>query len=247
MSFSTPSENFDRGKRPWELPPIPADVPAGSGASIAPALRMLLTDPAADTKDLVAAVSQLFRSTTPVFAPTEELLTLLDLPDVAEVRADPEPMLAKLRDAPPGHVAGLALAATLPTAAAAIHLPADIRPSVAGVVITALHTPPRQHKDTKARAQEARDALADAITPFRDAVFNAESARDSGLPDLAFAVLQRLYILRRRLLETTWPERVDCWETLDRIVTATYWPSDAVTLTRMEKRLRAYRFRRWGR
>ncbi len=241
MSYTTPDPRFS--KRPWELPPVAADGPT-SGATITPALHRLLTEPDAPVRDeLVAVVAELLRSTKPVFAPDPDLLVLLDLPDVHEVRTDPQPLLAALETAPITRVAGLALAATLPAAAAAVQWPDDIRPAVAGLITVALATTPHLSDDVRA----ARDSLADALTAFRTAVFDAQSTNDSALPALAFPVLVRLAVLRRRLLESTWRHREECWETLDRIVDATYWPPDAVTLTRMDKRLRAYRFSRWRR
>jgi hypothetical protein len=241
MSYTAPDPRFN--KQPWELPPVAADGPA-SGATVTPALHRLLTEPDAPVRDeLVAVVAELLRSTKPVFTPDPDLLALLDLPDVQEVRTDPQPLLAALDIAPITHVAGLALAATLPAAAAAVRWPDDIRPSVAGLITVALTTTPQPSRDVQA----ARDTLAEALTTFRTAVFDAQSANDSALPALAFPMLVRLAVLRRRLLDSTWRHREECWETLDRIVDATYWPPDAVTLTRMDKRLRAYRFSRWRR
>lgn len=241
MSYTAPDPRFS--KRPWELPPVAADGPVG-GTTVTPALHRLLTEPDAPVRDeLVAVVAGLLRSTKPVFAPDPDLLALLELPDVHEVRTDPQPLLAGLDTAPITHVAGLALAATLPAAAAAVRWPDDIRPVVAGLITVALTTTPQPSHDVRA----ARDTLADSLTAFRTAVFDAQSANDSALPALAFPMLVRLAVLRRRLLGSTWRHRVECWETLDRIVDATYWPPDAVTLTRMDKRLRAYRFSRWRR
>lgn len=241
MTYSAPDPRFTR--KPWELPPVAADGPT-AGGTVTPALHRLLTEPDAPVRDeLVAVVAELLRSTKPVFAPDPDLLALLDLPDVHEVRTDPQPLLAGLDTAPITQVAGLALAATLPAAAAAVQWPEDVRPVVAGLITVALTTTPQPSHDVRA----ARDALADALTDFRTAVFDAQSANDSALPALAFPVLVRLAVLRRRLLDSTWKQREECWETLDRIVDATYWPPDAVTLTRMDKRLRAYRFSRWRR
>jgi hypothetical protein len=76
-------------------------------------------------------------------------------------------------------------------------------------------------------------------------VLNAASQHDTVLEDPAVRVLLRLYVLRRWLLETTWPQRRVCWRMLDKVAAASYPPAEATTLTQLTERLDEYQFRRW--
>lgn len=239
MSFSVSDPNFSK-RRPAALPPIAAPAAGGNGPSITSVLRQLLEDPEADVRThLTDPITRLLRSTHAEWAPTPTLLTLLNLPDVHEYREDPD--LTRLETAPLTHLAGMAMAATLPTAAAAVNLEGDLRPPIAAMIITALHTEPRK----PAKIRPIRDDLAAALTTFREAAWGAGSTADQELSKLAYEVLQRVQALRRHLLDSPWRDRVRVWDTLDEIVGATYWPPDPLTLTRQDKRLRAYRVSRW--
>ncbi len=240
MSFSVSDPNFSRRQRPAVLPPIAAPAAGGSGPSVTSVLRQLLDDPKADVREhLTDPITRMLRSTHAEFAPTPVLLDLLNLPDVREQREDPD--LSRLATVPLPQLAGMALAATLPTAAAAVNLRGDPRPALAGMIIAALHTEPRKPPPIR----PIRDDLADTLTTFREAVFYATSTEDPTLSALAYEVLQRVQVLRRHLLDSAWRYRTEAWDTLDEIVGATYWPPDPLTLTRQDKRLRAYRTSRW--
>jgi hypothetical protein len=120
-------------------------------------------------------------------------------------------------------------------------------PAVAGLVCTALRTQPtvRSAKEAYQHARSARNALTAELPAFTAAALNASSLSDSALEDPALRVLMRLYVLRRWLLETTWPQRRVCWRLLDKATSAIYPPPDAVTLTRLTEQLDEYQFRRW--
>jgi len=240
MSFSVSDPNFSKRERRVVLPPIAAPAAGGSGASITSVLRQLLDDPTADVRaHLTDPITRLLRSTHAEWAPTPPLLALLNLPDVGEHHTDPD--LTQLETVPVLQLAGMALAATLPAAAAAVNLPADVRPPIAGMLIAALHAEPR----TSPKLRPIRDDLAQALTTFREAAFEAKSTADEELSRLAYEVLQRVQVLRRHLLGSTWRHRTEAWDTLDEIVSAVYWPPDPLTLTRQDRRLRAYRVSRW--
>lgn len=240
MSFSVSDPNFSKRERPPALPPIAAPAAGGSGASITSVLRQLLDDPQADVRrHLVDPITRLLRSTHAEWAPTQPLLALLNLPDVQEHREDPD--LTRLETIPQLQLAGMALAATLPAAAAAVNLPDDVRPPIAGMIVAALYTEPR----TSPKLRPIRDDLTQALTTFREAAFEAKSTADKELSTLAYEVLQRVQVLRRHLLDSTWRHRTAAWNTLDEVVAATYWPPDPLTLTRQDKRLRTYQFNRW--
>lgn len=268
MSYSRQDPNLSATPSLDTRRAVPSATPPGGGVSIAPVLLRVLERSgvlADDLRELLDVVEQALRAAAteaerqpeppPVFEPTPALLELLDLPDVVldpTDLAEALPRLARLRDAEPtdthvAFVAALALAATLPTATQAVQSTTDPRPEVTALVAAALRQPrvSRSRKDVYQRTRAARDALADELTPFGAAVFDAGSANDPDLSAAAVRVLTRLYVLRRWLLEVTWAETWSCWKTLDRIVAATYWPSDAVTLTRMDKRLRGFAMRRW--
>jgi hypothetical protein len=240
MSFSRQDPFASRRQNPAILPPIASPAAGGNGPSITSVLRQLLDDPAADVRaHLIDPITRFLRSTHAEFAPTPVLLDLLNVPDVREHRDDPD--LTRLETVPLPHLAGMALAATLPTAAAAVNLPADPRPPLAGMIIAALHAEPRKPRPIR----PIRDDLADTLTTFREAAFDARSTEDPELSTLAYQVLQRVQVMRRHLLDSAWRYRTEAWDTLDEIVGGTYWPPDPLTLTRQDKRLRAYRTRRW--
>jgi hypothetical protein len=240
MSYSRQDPFGSKRQNPAILPPIAAPAAGGSGPSITSVLRRLLDDPAADVREhLVDPITRLLRSTHAEFAPTPVLLDLLNLADVREHRDDPD--LTRLGTVSMDHLAGMALAATLPTAAAAVNLPGDVRPPIAGMIIAALHAEPRKPRPIR----PIRDDLADTLTTFREAAFAARSTEDPELSKQAYEVLQRVHVLRRHLLTSSWRYRTQAWDTLDEIVGATYWPPDPLTLTRQDKRLRAYRTSRW--
>lgn len=246
MSYTAPDPQH-RGQRPAAPPDRPAVAASTNpgGSPILALLRHRVEHPeAADDDQLRTAVEQALSGVTPSFTPIPELLLLLDLPDVAPPAAEAVPPLP--RDLPPGLLTAVALAAALPTAAEAVHAP-DLRPAVAALVTIALTTPPepRSQKESYQLARAARNVLGTELVAFRNEVLDAGSTNDPALSAAALRVLTRVYVLRRWLLETTWPARVTCWRTLDRITEATYWPPDAVTLTRQEERLRRYEFRRW--
>lgn len=236
MSFSRQDPMFgSRRENPAILPPIAAPAAGGSGPSITSVLRQLLDDPTADVREhLTDPIIKLLRSTHAEWSPTPVLLDLLNLADVRERRDDPD--LTRLETVPVTHLAGMALAATLPTAAAAVNLPTDVRPQLAAMIVTALHAEPRKPR----LIRPIRDDLANTLTTFREAVFEAKSTADVELSGQAYEVLQRVQVLRRHLLDSEWRHRAEAWHTLDEIVGATYWPPDPLTLTRQDKRLRAY-------
>jgi len=267
MSYSRQDPNLSATPRLNSRRAVPSAAPPG-GVSIAPVLLRVLERSgvlADDLRELLDVVEQFLRTTTaeaepqpeppPVFEPTPALLELLDLPDVVLDPADRTealPRLARLRAAKPtdAHVvfvAALALAATFPTATQAVQSATNPRPEVAALVAAALRQPRAtwSQKDVYQRTRSARDALTDELTTFGATVFDAGSANDSEMSAAAVRVLLRLYVLRRWLLEVSWAETWSCWKTLDRIVKATYWPPDAMTITRMDTRLRGFAMRRW--
>ncbi len=268
MSYSRQDPNLRATPALDNRRAVPSATTPGGGVSIAPVLLRVLERSgvlADDLRELLDVVEQFLRAAAteaerqpeppPAFEPTPALLELLDLPDVALDPTDLTealPRLARLREAEAtdthvAFVAALALAATLPTAMEAVRSATDPRPELAALIAAALRQPrePQSRKDVYQRTRSARDALADELTPFGAAVFEAGSANDPDLSAAAARVLMRLYVLRRWLLEVTWAETLKCWKTLDRVVTATYWPPDAVTITRMDTRLRGYAMRRW--
>jgi hypothetical protein len=273
MSYSRQDPNLRATPAVDARRAVPSAAPPG-GVSIAPELLRVLERSgvlADDLRDLLDVVEQFLRTAVadaerqpeppPVFEPTPALLELLDLPDVT---LDPTgltgltglsealPRLALLREAEPTDthvvfVAALALAATFPTAAQAVQSATDPRPEIAALIAAALRQPrvARSQKEVYQRTRSARDALTDELTTFGATVFDAGSANDSEMSAAAVRVLLRLYVFRRWLLEVSWAETWSCWKTLDRVVKATYWPPDAVTITRMDTRLRGFAMRRW--
>jgi hypothetical protein len=254
MSYSSPDPRWTRLDQSRPAPVVVATSGmAGGGGPILPLLRRVVTGETADHAELLDHVEAAIRDATPVFAPRPELLALLDLADVTAADLDRDAALARvdeLRDAPEEHaelIGAVALAVALPSTAASVVPSADLAPSALGLACAALLTEPpvRSAKEAYQHARAARDALTAEVPAFTTAVLDAGSQADPGLDEPALRVLLRLYVLRRWLLETTWPHRRVCWRLLDKITAAICPPPDAVTLVRLADQLDGYPFRRW--
>lgn len=206
-----------------------------------------------DYPELLDHVATAIHDTEPVSAPRAELLALLDLPDVPEPDLDQEAALTRideLRDAPEEHaelIGAIALATDLPSAVATVAPSIDLTPAVVGLICTALRAEPpvRSAKESYQHARAARNALTAELPAFVAAALDAGSLSDSALEEPAVRVFLRSYVLRRWLLETSWPQRRVCWRVLDKVASATYPPADAVTLSRLTDQLNEFQFRRW--
>jgi hypothetical protein len=253
MGYTSPDPRWTRLDQSRPAPVVSTSGSAGSGGPILPLLRQIVVGEAVDHAELLDHVATAVHDTVPVFAPRAELVALLDLPDVTEPDLDQDAALARideLRDAPEEHaelIGAVALAVALPSAAATVAPSSDLAPAVVGLVCTALRAKPpvRSVKEAYQHARAAKNALTEELPAFTAAALDARSLSDSALEEPALRVLLRLFVLRRWLLETTWPQRRACWRVLDKVTSATCPPADAVTLTRLTGQLDEYQFRRW--
>jgi hypothetical protein len=253
MGYTSPDPRWTRLDQSRPAPVTRSSGSAGGGGPILPLLRQIVAEEPVDHAELLDHVAIALHDTVPVFDPRPELLALLDLSDVTEPDLDLDAALVRLdelRDAPEEHaelIAAVALAVSLPATAATVAPSADLAPTVAGLVCTALRTKPpvRSVKEAYQHARAARNALTAELPAFTSALLDARSLSDSTLEEPALRVLLRLYVLRRWLLETAWPQRRVCWRLLDKVTSATCPPADAVTLTRFTDQLNEYQFRRW--
>lgn len=252
MSYSSPDPRWTRldQSRPA---PVATSGAAGSGGPILPLLRPIVAGEPVDHGELLDHVATAIHDTEPVFAPRPELLALLDLADVAEADLDRDAALARIdeaRDAPEEHtelIGAVALAVALPSTAATVVPSSDLAPAAVGLACAALVAKPpvRSAKEAYQHARAARNALTAELPALTAAVLDARSLSDSTVDEPALRVLMRLYVLRRWLLETTWPQRRVCWRVLDKVTAAACPPADAVTLARLTAQLDEYPFRRW--
>jgi hypothetical protein len=243
MSYTSPDPRWTRLRE--ESRPSPVVPASGGSGPILPLLRQIVAGEPVDHGELLDHVATAIHDTEPVFAPQAELLALLDLPDIVEPALDRDAALTRideLRDAPEEHtelIGAIALAVALPSA--------ELAPSVVGLVCTALrlNPPPRSAKEAYQHARSARNALTAELPSFITAALDARSLSDSALDEPALRVLLRVFVLRRWLLETTWPQRRACWRVLDKVTSSALPPADPVTLTRLTDQLNDYQFRRW--
>ncbi len=252
MSYSSPDPRWTRldQSRPA---PVATDGRAGGGGPILLSLRKAVAGEPVDHDALLDHVATAIHDVEPVFDPRPELLALLDLPDVTEPDLDRDAALARvdaLRNAPEEHaelIGAVALAVSAISATATAAPSHDLAPQVIGLVCTALRVDPpvRSAKEAYQHARAARNALTAELPSFTAAALGAASLHDTALEEPALRVLLRLYVLRRWLLETTWPQRRACWRVLDKVAAATYPPVEAITLARLTERLDEYQFRRW--
>ena len=257
MSYSSPDPRWTRLDQSRPAPvargAVAADGRAGGGGPILPLLRTVVAGEPVDHDALLDHVATAVHDVEPVFDPRPELLALLDLPDVTEPDLDRDAALARideLREAPEEHaelIGAVALAVSAISATATAAPSHDLAPSVIGLVCTALRVAPpvRSAKEAYQHARAARNALTAELPSFTAVALGAASRHDTALEEPALRVLLRLYVLRRWLLETTWPQRRACWRVLDKVAAATYPPAEAVTLTQLTERLDEYQFRRW--
>ena len=257
MSYSSPDPRWTRLDQARPAPVVPREVAvdgrAGGGGPILPLLRKVVAEEPVDHDALLDHVATAVHDVDPVFDPRPELLALLDLPDVTEPDLDRDAALARLdelREAPEEHtelIGAVALAVSAISAAATAAPSYDLAPPVVGLVCTALRVDPprRSAKEAYQHARAARNALTAELPSFTSAALGAASLHDTALEGPAVRVLLRLYVLRRWLLETTWPQRRACWRVLDKVSAALYPPADAITLTQLAERLDEYQFRRW--
>ncbi|MFC4857132.1 hypothetical protein [Actinophytocola glycyrrhizae] len=257
MSYSSPDPRWTRLDQSRPAPAgsraVASDGLAGGGGPILPLLRAAVTDEPVDHEELLDHVAAVVHDVEPVLDPRPELLALLDLPDVAEPGPGRDAALARvdeLRDAPEEHaelIGAVALAVSAISAVATVAPSYDLAPAAVGLVCVALHAEPpvRSAKEAYQHARAARNALTEELPAFTATVLDAATQQDTALEAPAARVLLRSYVLRRWLLETTWPQRRVCWRVLDKVAAATYPPADAVTLTRLTERLDEFQFRRW--
>lgn len=253
MSLSSPDPRWTRLDQSRPAPVVSTAGSAGAGGPILPLLRRIVAEEPVDHAELLDHVATAIHDTVPVSAPRAELLALLDLPDVTTPDIDRDAALTRideLRDAPEEHaelIGAIALAVALPSTAAVVAPSSDLAPAAVGLVCTALRAEPpvRSAKEAYQHARAARNALTAELPAFVTAVLDARSMSDSALEEPALRVILRLFVLRRWLLETTWPQRRVCWRVLDKVTAATCPPADAVTLTRLTEQLDEYQFRRW--
>jgi hypothetical protein len=257
MSYSSPDPKWARLDQSRPAPVaarvVAGDGRAGGGGPILGLLRPAVAGEAVDHEELLGHVAAAIHDHEPVFEPRPELLALLDLPDVTEPNLDRDAALARidaLHDAPEEHaglIGAVALAVSAIPAVATVAPSHDLGPSVVGLVCTALHTSPpvRSVKEAYQHARAARDALTGELPSFSSAVLGAATREDTALAAPAVRVLLRTYVLRRWLLETTWPQRRICWRVLDKVAAAAYPPAEAVTLSQLTGRLDEFQFRRW--
>lgn len=256
MSYSSPDPRWTRLDQSRPAPVASRAVPAAGaagGGPLLPLLRPAVAGEPVDHEELLNHVATAIHDVEPVFDPRPELLTLLDLPDVTDPNLDRDAGLARideLRVAPEEHaelIGAVALAVSAISAAATVAPSRDLAPSVIGLVCTALRTDPpaRSTKEAYQHARAARNALTAELPAFTSVALGAASLDDTALEDPALRVVLRLHVMRRWLLETTWPQRRACWRMLDKVAAATYPPADPVTLAHLTERLDDYQFRRW--
>ncbi len=253
MSLSSPDPRWIPLDQSQPVATGPADVPPDGGGPVLPLLRRGLVDEPVDHDELLDHVVTAIHDIAPVFAPRPELLALLDLPDSAEANLDRDSALARvdhLREAPEEHaelIGAVALAVSAISATAAAAPTHDLGPEVIGLVCTALHAPPeiRSAKEAYQHARAARNALTEELPVFTATAREAATTPDTTLEEPAVRVLLRTYVLRRWLLETTWPQRRVCWRMLDKVAAATMPPASPSTLTQLTDRLDEFQFRRW--
>lgn len=252
MSFSAPDPRWTPLDQSQPVATGPKNVTDGGGP-ILPLLRRELVDEPVDHDELLDHVVTAIHDIEPVFAPRPELLALLDLPDGAEPNLDRESALVRvddLRAAAEEHtelIGAVALAVSAIRATAAAAPTHDLGPEVIGLVCTALHAPPepRSAKEAYQHARAARNALTAELPVFTATAREAATTVTTELEEPAVRVLLRTYVLRRWLLETTWPQRRVCWRMLDKVAAATLPPAEPPTLERLTDRLNEYQFRRW--
>lgn len=257
MSYTSPDPRWTGLEKSRPAPvvsrEVPADGLAGGGGPILRLLRPAVAGEPVDFDELLNHVATAVHDVEPVFDPRPELLALLDLPDVTEPNLDRDAALVRideLRDAPEEHaelIGAVALAVSAISAVATAAPSYDLAPTAIGLVCTALHAEPpaRSVKEAYQHARAARNALTAELPALTAAVFDAVARQDTVLEEPAYRVLLRLYVLRRWLLESTWPQRRVCWRMLDKVAAATYPPADPVMLNHLTERLDEYQFRRW--
>lgn len=253
MSFSSPDPRWIPLDQSQPVATGPRDVTADGGGPMLALLRQGLVDEPVDHDELLDHVATAIHDVKPVFAPRPELLALLDLPEGTTANLDHEGALARvddLREAPDEHaelIGAVALAVSAIRATAAAAPTHDLGPEVIGLVCTALHTPPevRSAKEAYQHARAARNALTEELPVFTDTAREAATTAATELEAPAVRVLLRTYVLRRWLLETTWPQRRVCWRMLDKVAAATLPPAAPSTLTQLTRRLDEFQFRRW--
>lgn len=252
MSFSAPDPRWTPLDQSQPVATGPKDVTDGGGP-ILPLLRRGLVDEPVDRDELLDYVVTAIHDVEPVFVPRPELLALLDLPSSVEPNLDREGALERvdqLRAAPRGHgelIGAVSLAVSAIWAGAAAAPTHDLGPEVIGLVCTALHAPPevRSAKEAYQHARAARNALTEELPVFTATAREAATTVTTELEEPAVRVLLRTYVMRRWLLETTWPQRRVCWRMLDKVAAATLPPAEPSTLERLTERLDEYQFRRW--
>jgi hypothetical protein len=253
MSYTSPDPRWTRLDQSRPAPVDRSSGSAKSGGPVLALLRQIVAEEPVDYPELLDHIATAIHDTAPVFDPQPELLALLDLSDVTEPDLDQAAALTRvdeLREEPEEHaelIGAIGLAIALPSAVATVAPSSDLMPAAVGLVCTALRTEPpvRSAKESYQHARSARNALTVELPALTAAALDARSLSDSVLEEPAVRVLMRLYVLRRWLLETTWPQRRVCWRVLDKVTSATYPPTDAVTLTRLTEQLDEYQFRRW--
>lgn len=252
MSFSAPDPRWTPQDRDHTVAAGPL-VPGDGGGPILPLLRRGLVDEPVDHDELLDHVVTAIHDIRPVHNPRPELLALLDLPDVTPADLDQEAALTRvdlLREAPEDHaelIGAVALAVSAIRAAAMAAPTHDLGPEIIGLVCAALRTPPavRSAKEAYQHARAARNALTAELPDFVATAREAATTVDTELEEPAIRVLLRTYVLRRWLLETSWPQRRVCWRVLDKVAAATLPPADPSTLERLTGRLTEFQFRRW--
>lgn len=257
MSYSSPDPRWTQLDQSRPAPVatrvVATDGLAGGGGQILALLRPAVSGEPVDFEELLNHVATAIHDVEPVFDPRPELLALLDLPDMTEPNLDREASLARideLRDAPGEHaelIGAVALAVSAISAVATAAPSHDLAPAAIGLVCTALQAEPpmRSAKEAYQHARAARNALTAELPALTAAILDAVARGDTAPEEPAYRTTLRLYVMRRWLLETTWPQRRACWRVLDKVATATYPPADPVSLTRLTERLDEYQFRRW--
>ena len=253
MSFSAPDPRWTPLEQSRPVATGPKDVTGDGGGPVLPLLRRGLVDEPVDHDEVLDHVVTAIHDIEPVFAPRPELLALLDLPADTSPQLDRESALLRvdgLRAAPGEHaelIGAVALAISAIGATAAAAPTHDLGPAVIGLVCTALHAPPevRSAKEAYQHARAARNALTAELPVFTATAREAATTVTTELEEPAIGVLLRTYVLRRWLLETTWPQRRVCWRMLDKVAAATLPPADPAALERLTERLTEFQFRRW--
>lgn len=253
MSYSSPDPRWTPIDQAGPVSTGPRDLSSDGGGPMLPLLRKGLVDEPVDHHELLDHVVTAIHDIEPVSSSRPELLGLLDLSEGTAPNLDRDGALARvddLREAPEDHaelIGALALAVSAIGATAAAAPTHDLGPEMIGLVCTALHAPPevRSAKEAYQHARAARNALTAELPVFTAAAREAATTAATELEEPAVRVLLRTYVLRRWLLETTWPQRRVCWRTLDKVAAATLPPASPSTLTQLTDRLTEYQFRRW--